>query len=345
MPESGRPAGFSGGPYCAHGLGREVARSRRGKTGGMVHGGGLLDTGTTEGRLVVTAMVVVGAGLLGSVGGRLAARRRADDPSGRYWSRKIGRYVAVLVAVIAVAVVWQGFAGRAGEVLGLMAAGIAFAMQEVIGALAGWVNIVSGRVFRVGDRIEMGGVAGDVIDVTPLRTKIMEIGSPMPGASWVEGRQYTGRIVAVSNKATFTDPVFNSSAGFEFIWDELSVPVPHDADWQQAERILAEEAARISDSRSAQAAMAEVTRRYPVPRTEVEPRVFVRTTSNWMELTARFVVPVRTARSAKSAMTREVMHRLDQAGIPIASSTQDVTVYGVSQPGHDKAAGEGKEEP
>jgi cobalamin synthase len=59
-------------------------------------------------------------------------------------------------------------AGRIGVVLGLLAAGIAFAMQEVIGALAGWANILSGRIFRVGGRIEMGGVRGDVIAVTPL---------------------------------------------------------------------------------------------------------------------------------------------------------------------------------
>lgn len=102
-------------------------------------------------------------------------------------------------------------------------------MQGAIGALAGWVN-VSGRIFRVGDRIQMGGVQGDVIDLTPLRIKILEIGSAAEDASWVKGRQYTGRIVAVSDKATFTEPVYNYSSVFEFIWEELTVPIAYRSD-------------------------------------------------------------------------------------------------------------------
>jgi small-conductance mechanosensitive channel len=67
----------------------------------------------------------------------------------------------------------------------------------------------------------MGGVRGDVIDITPLRTKIMEMGSATEEQTWVRGRQYTGRIVTVSNKATFTEPVFNYSTVFDYIWEEL----------------------------------------------------------------------------------------------------------------------------
>jgi hypothetical protein len=119
---------------------------------------------------------------------------------------KMARYAVAFVAVVILCVVWHAFAGRIGVVLGIAVAGLAFAMQEVIGAVAGWFNIVSGRVFRVGDRIQMGGVRGDVIDITPLRTKVMEIGGSVEDASWVRGRQFTGRIVAISNKMTFTEP-------------------------------------------------------------------------------------------------------------------------------------------
>lgn len=284
----------------------------------------LLDTETVAGKAVSTAAIVVIAVLAAEVGGRLVARR-VQDPTSRYYSRKLVRGLLGVLALIPVALVWRAFAGRAGVVLGLATAGLAFAMQEAIGALAGGINILFGRIFSVGDRIEMGGVRGDVIDLTPMRTKIMEIGSA-GGDSWVQGRQYTGRIVTVSNKKTFTEPVYNYSAAFEFLWEELSLPVPHDADWAAAERILAEEAQRISQSAGAREAMAAMERRYPVPRTEVVPRVFLRSTDNWMELSARFVVPVRTARSTKDELTRRVMQRLTAAGIPIASETLSVAV-------------------
>ncbi len=169
--------------------------------------------------------------------GRLLARR-SSDPYGRYYARKGARYAVAAVTVVVLAIVWKAFAGRVGVVLGLATAGVAFAMQEVIGAVAGWFNIVSGRIFRVGDRIQMGGVRGDVIDITPLRTKVMEIGSSTDGGTWVRGRQYTGRIVALSNKTTFTEPVFNYSSIFDFIWEELTIPVRHEGNWHEAETIL-----------------------------------------------------------------------------------------------------------
>ena len=284
----------------------------------------LVDTETLLGRMVSTLTVIATAVVVAEIAGRGVTRRIAE-PTSRYYARKIVRWVVILLAVIPVAIIWRAFAGRAGVVLGLITAGVAFAMQEVIGALAGGVNILFGRIFSVGDRIEMAGVRGDVIDVTPMRTKVMEIGSA-DGSSWVKGRQYTGRVVTISNKATFTDPVFNFSTGFEFIWEELSVPIPHDADWEAAENILQEEVERISASTAAREAMAAMVRRYPVPRTEVLPRVFLRSTDNWMELSARFVVPVRSARSMKDELTRRVTERLQRSGIAIASATMSVTV-------------------
>lgn len=166
------------------------------------------DNRTSGGRLATSAVVVLIGVLVAQVLGRVLGRR-TDDPYTKYYARKVSRYVVAVVVVVVLAVVWQAFAGRVGVVLGLATAGLAFAMQEVVGAVAGWFNILSGRIFRVGDRIQMGGVRGDVIDITPLRTKVMEIGSPNSEDTPVRGRQYTGRIVAISNKATFTEPVYN----------------------------------------------------------------------------------------------------------------------------------------
>lgn len=285
----------------------------------------LVDNRTPGGRLVTSAMVIVIGVALAFVVGRLLARR-TDDAYAKYYARKITRYVSAVLVMIALAVVWHAFAGRVGVVLGLATAGVAFAMQEVIGAIAGWFNILSGGIFRVGDRIDMGGVRGDVIDITPLRTKVMEFGSATSPDTPVGGRQYTGRIVAISNKATFTEPVYNYSAAFEFIWEELTVPVAYDSDWHTAERILKEEAVRASASEGPQEAIRHMARRYPVPRAEVEPRVYATATDDYLKLSARFVVPIRTARTVKDDLTRRVLARFEEAGIAVASPTQEVTV-------------------
>ncbi len=286
----------------------------------------LADNESAAGRLVTSALVVLVGVVLASGAGRLLARR-TDDVYARYYARKLTRYVVAVLVLIALAIVWRAFAGRLGIVLGLATAGLAFAMQEVVGAVAGWFNIVSGRIFRVGDRIQMGGVRGDVIDITPLRTKVMEIGSSGDDGTWVRGRQYTGRIVSVSNKATFTEPVYNYSAVFEYIWEELTIPVPYRHNWRKAEGILREEVERVSASEGAQQAIQAMTRRYPIARADVEPRVFVRATDNWNELSARFIVPVRSARFVKDRLTRSVLDRFAAAGIRIASETSEVTLH------------------
>jgi small-conductance mechanosensitive channel len=273
--------------------------------------------------------------------GQVGVRSRADDRYSRVYGRRVVRFLAVVAIVIALLVIWKPFGGKSAVLVGVVGAGVAFASQELIGSIAGWFNILSGRIYRIGDRIEIAGLQGDVIDITPLRTKLMEIGSSREelgstsdsGGSWVKGRQYTGRIVAVSNKATFEQPVFNYSAAFDFVWEELAIPIPYDSDWRRAEQIMLEEAQRISHTAGAADAMTEVEQRYPVPRTEVEPKVFVRVTDNWVQLAARFVIPIRTARTAKNDLTHRLMERLEQEGIGIASETVEATVK--MEDGHD----------
>jgi small-conductance mechanosensitive channel len=69
-----------------------------------------------------------------------------------------------------------------------------------------------------------------------------------------------------------------------------------------------------------------LAREHPIPKTELEPRVFIRATDNWMELAARFIVPVRTARTTKDDLTRRISNRFEEAGIDFASETLDVTL-------------------
>jgi small-conductance mechanosensitive channel len=189
------------------------------------------------------------------------------------------------------------------------------------------VNVLSGRVYRIGDRIEMGGVRGDVIDITPLRTKVMEIGdSSDDNGAWVRGRQFTGRVVAISNKKTFEEPVFNFSQGFDYLWDELTVPIAYRADWRKASEILREEVVRVTDTDRATRAAEKLFERFPVRRADVEPRVFARATDNYVELSARFAVPLREARLVKDQLTRAIIERFAAEDIEVASATQVVTI-------------------
>jgi small-conductance mechanosensitive channel len=291
----------------------------------------LADTDSTAGVLVTSLAVVAVATALRFLTAALARRRLRDDPYRRYWAGKVATYVFTAVTLVVLVVLWAPLGGRISVILGFATAGIAFAMQEVIGALFGWVNVLAGRIYNVGDRIEVGGVRGDVLDITPLRTTLLEIGGAPRGGegggSWVTARQPTGRVVAISNKKTFTDAVFNYSAQLEWIWEELALVVSQDADWQRAEAILLEEVRGESPAvrEQGERTLARLHERHRFSAGDVEPRVFVRVVEGDIEVTARFVVAVRRARAAKDAITRRVLDRLADEGIALAYPTTALT--------------------
>jgi len=145
-------------------------------------------------------------------------------------------------------------------------------------------------------------------------------------AMWVQGRQFSGRIVTVTNAKIFDDPVFNYTRDFPFIWEEMRIPVSYTADRKRAEQIML--AAAGTHTRNvtelSEAALENLERRYYVTRSELEPRVFVRLTDNWVELAMRFVVPDHGARAIKDSISRDILAGFDEAKIGVASSTYDI---------------------
>jgi small-conductance mechanosensitive channel len=151
-------------------------------------------------------------------------------------------------------------------------------------------------------------------------------GSAEDSETWVNARQYTGRLVTVSNKTFFEEPVYNYSKDFEYIWEEIMVPVSYKTDWELAKRLLLEEVEDATSGfrRESAAALSEMARRYLVPKSDVEPQVYVKLTDNWIELSARFVIPVRSARRVKSLVSENLMRRYSGEGIGLASATSEI---------------------
>lgn len=248
-----------------------------------------------------------------------------------FWIHQGIRVVITVILILGLISLWFDNPARLATAAGLVGAGLAFALQKVITALAGYIVILRGKIFNVGDRIRMGGVRGDVIALDFIKTTIMEMGQPPPvqndePAMWVKSRQYTGRLVAVSNAAIFDEPVYNYSRDFPYIWEEMSVPVRYNTKYEQVEKILLQAAerhtARISEISARN--LAEIERRYFIKAEEIKPRVYFRFTDNWLELTVRYIVEDHGMRETKDAMSREILKALDEAGIGIASSTFEI---------------------
>ena len=143
-----------------------------------------------------------------------------------FWTRQGISIAVTVVNLIGLMSIWFDDPARLTTAIGLVTAGLAFALQRVVTALAGYVVILRGKTFNVGDRITMGGIRGDVIGLGFLQTVIMEMGQPpevqnADPAMWVQARQYSGRIVTITNAKVFDDPVYNYTRDFPFIWEEM----------------------------------------------------------------------------------------------------------------------------
>jgi len=275
----------------------------------------------SAGRLVGVAIVVVVV-LLVTRWARRAATASIADSSARYRARKLIGVAGVVIALLVVGAAFSSSLAGLPLVLGVTAAGIALALQEVIASVAGWLVITSGGAFHAGDRVELAGVKGDVIDVGVLRTTLMEIGQ------WVDGDLYSGRIVKVANSAVFKQPVFNYTANFPFLWDELKVPVQYGSDRVRAREILEAAAAEVCGAYARRAAQSwsKMVRRYLIENASVDPMVSLIATDNWLEYTVRYPVDAKWRRTTRDRLFTRILDGIDASAgaVTIASTTMQI---------------------
>jgi small-conductance mechanosensitive channel len=276
----------------------------------------------------ILALVVLRAVIEWVVRASLRKRRRER---GTFWIRQTVNLFAAAFLLLGLLSIWFDDPSRLATGIGLVSAGLAFALQKVVTSLAGYFVIIRSRVFTIGERITMGGVRGDVISLGFLKTTLMEMGDPTPGAAmvWVRGRQYTGRIVTVTNDKIFEEPIFNATREFPFLWDEIQIPITYATDRQRAETILLDAAGRATTDiqRDAEPHRKRMNEEYHLELETLEPRVYYRITDNWLELSLRFISHDRFTRELKDRISRDILVGFDHARIGIASTTIDIVGF------------------
>ncbi|HEX4155103.1 MAG TPA: mechanosensitive ion channel domain-containing protein [Acidobacteriaceae bacterium] len=248
-----------------------------------------------------------------------------------FWTGQGVSLITFLLAILGFCSIWFDNPARLTTGVGLVSAGVAFALQKVITSFAGYFVILRGKTFNVGDRIKMGNVRGDVISLNFIQTVIMEMGEPPsvqeedPGM-WVHSRQYSGRIVTVANSQIFEEPVYNYTRDFPYIWEEMHLPVSYKDDRARAEQIILDAVLRHTQdiAHMARPELDRVKTQFFIEAADIKPRVYLRITDNWAELSVRFLCATRNIRALKDAISRDILSGLEAAGIGIASSTYDI---------------------
>jgi len=253
-------------------------------------------------KLLLTAGVVIVLWLI-RWGFVAIINRRTDDPKARYRWRKTATYSLTIVGLILVGRVWLEGVQSLVTYLGLVSAGIAIALRDPIVNWFGWLFIAGRRPFTVGDRIEIGGLRGDVIDIGVSTFSVLEVAAPDLG------EQTTGRIVHVPNGKVFVEPLTNITQGFNYVWNEIPITVTFESDWHKAkailEGVLNEHVVAVTDDASR--FIREASRKFLIRSASVAPVVYTRIVADGVELTLRHVCEARSRRISTQTICEAVL--------------------------------------
>ncbi|MCJ7624407.1 MAG: mechanosensitive ion channel family protein [Anaerolineaceae bacterium] len=237
----------------------------------------------------------------------------------RYRMRKAIAFMGYVFALLFLAGEFSDQLHSITVALGVAGAGIAFALQEVIVSVAGWAVISFRRFYKIGDRIQLSETVGDVIDIDLFSTTLMEVGE------WVKADQYSGRVVRIANSFVFTEPVYNFSADFPYLWDEIVLPIKYGSEIQMVRSILLQTAEEVVGENSplAQTRWKAMNKKYRLEHESVDPVVTLIANDNWLEFTLRYIVDYKKRRATKDQLFEGIINKITKADgkVAIASST------------------------
>jgi len=248
---------------------------------------------------------------------------RIREPKTRYSMKRIASMLSVLTFIAVGIAIWVDNLQALLVSFGILAAGAAVALQDVLKNFAGSLVIFITGTYHIGDRIEVNSKIGDVIDIGIFYTTLLETNE------WVNGDQATGRLSSIPNNIVLSGIVNNYTKDHPYIWDEISIPITYDSDWREALKII-ERVINTETKESTEKSEASVSRlsdKYYLPDKATEPTVFAVLTDNWITMNIRYITEVRERRITRDRLNRELLSELEQAeNIKIASESMDIHI-------------------
>ncbi len=234
--------------------------------------------------------------------------RRVETPMVRYKWAKYSAYGAFTVGLLSIFQIWFVLQSL-GTFLGLLSAGLAIALKDLVADLAGWLFILWRRPFDLGDRIQLGEHSGDVVDIRIFAFTLMEIGN------WVSADQSTGRMIHMPNSKVFSEPLANYTSRFPFLWNELKVLVTFESDWKKAKEVLNTISLDETEgvSKEAERTLRQTTNQFPIHYRKLTPVVYTSVEDSGILLTIRYLCRPRQRRGTAEAIWERILDAFDAA--------------------------------
>jgi small-conductance mechanosensitive channel len=234
--------------------------------------------------------------------------RNVNEAGTQYKWRKNLTYIVGFIGVFWVGSIWfKGFESVT-TFLGLWTAGLAITLGNPISAFEGLIFLMWRRPFYIGDRIQIGDIKGDVIDLRIFKFTVLEIGN------WVHADQSTGRVIHVPNHTIFNDSIANYTRDFQFIWNEIPVMVTFESNWEKAKKILQDVAENHQQEiqEKAENQIRRAAKSYLIYYRNLTPIVYTDVADSGVTLTIRHLTDPRRRRSSQQGILEEVLQAFSE---------------------------------
>ncbi|MBN2898486.1 MAG: mechanosensitive ion channel [Clostridia bacterium] len=272
--------------------------------------------------LLGTLMVIFVIGVIRRVINRLL-HSYIEDVQMYHKYRSITNKTCFTAIFVLLLLIWFKTGTSLGTFFGLLSAGIAIALKDLLANIAAWLFIIARKPFVIGDRIEIGNVAGDVVDSRIFQFTIMEIGN------WVDADQSTGRIIHVPNHKVLTDNLANYSAGFEHIWNEIQVVITFESDRVKA-RALLEDVLNEHGEKYIQEVdqkLKKASKKYHILYKNLTPIIYTDVVDYGVKMTLRYLCKPRSRRTTVDNIWRDLLDRIDaEPSVELAYPTQRIVL-------------------
>jgi len=250
--------------------------------------------------------------------------RQIKEKRERYMLRKAISTILSILGLGVLLAVWLQETTTLVVAYGLLSAGVAIALQDVLKNIAGGIIVFFSSPFKAGDRIQVDNDIGDVLDIKLFYTTLMEI------QEWVDGDQYTGRINQIPNSFILNKTVKNYTKDFSFIWDEVHIMITYDSNLKKAKEIALRIAHEVADpfKKSATNELIDLGEKYLITPSDVDEQIYTKITDNWVDLRLRYVVDPRQRRAIKRSLFEMLLEAFNrEEDIKIASATFEIVGF------------------
>ena len=252
-------------------------------------------------------------------------RRRSVDSNQKFQLQKTFEAILRIFLVVIIWQIWLPGIESTGTFLGLLSAGIAIALKDLIASLFGWFFITWQKPFEVGDRIQVGEINGDVIDQRMFSFLLIEVGN------WVDADQSTGRVIFIPNSKVFVEPLFGYTKGIGgYIWNEIPVILTFESDWEKGKQELRKILDQYSNDNPIdidRLARNQKQENFLIHPPSTSPIVYTSIVENGVLLTMRFLCKPRQRRIVSELIWEATLSLINQnVDINLAYSTQRVIV-------------------